>query len=68
MENLIDRASGWFATRYHNASLKFRTPDKVPPYIRHEVLLSDLGIREDQTRTWNREQQAQIAARISWIY
>ena len=68
MENLIDRASGWFATRYHNASLKFRTPDKVPPYVRHEVLLSDLGIRNDQTRTWSRERQAQIAARISWIY
>ena len=67
--NVLDRVSGWMATRYHYAATKFRTPDKVPPYIRHEVLLSDVGVPTEQIKkTWSRAQQAQIAARISWIY
>ena len=66
--NAIDALTGWFADRYHFAATKFRTPDKAPPYIRHEILLNDLGVSEDMFSAWSRERQAHVAASISWIY
>jgi hypothetical protein len=64
--NVFDRMTGWFAERYQYASYKFRIPDKAPPYIRAE--LADMGVQQDIWEGWSRDKQAQVAARISWIY
>lgn len=65
--NRLDRMTGWVADRYNFASLKFRTPDKAPPYVKTE-LVENPGVTENLWDTWTIEKQAKVAATIPWIY
>jgi hypothetical protein len=47
--------------------MKFRTPDKAPPYIKTEVL-ENPGIEGNIWDNWTVERQARVAATIPWIY
>ncbi len=63
----VDKIIGWFGDRYQYAAIKFRTPDKAPPYVRTEII-ENPGVDNLVWETWTLEKQAKVAATVSWIY
>lgn len=65
--NAIDKAIGWLGDRYRYAAVKFRIPDKAPPYVKTEII-ENPGIDNYIWDDWSIDKQAKVAASVSWIF